>query len=135
MIRCNILYVFSFLLIVGVVIILLLEYIFKKWKCIDGNCEKVIGGDYSDYNKCNAKCNSSKQQNTVTLQQSDRVNNPYQEPHNNRNCDHETEVVNNYYPSYGIPYYSGNYRPRWRHKRSRSPLRIGRGGHRGRSRR
>jgi hypothetical protein len=36
------------------IIIICLLYIFKvkKWKCIEGKCELVLGGDYSSIEKC-----------------------------------------------------------------------------------
>lgn len=51
----------SFLLFTGVIIILLIQFVFKKWKCNNGTCEKVLGGDYSSLKDCkeSSECNNS----------------------------------------------------------------------------
>lgn len=30
------------------------------WGCIEGDCEKVLGGEYSTYEQCKLKCTSCK---------------------------------------------------------------------------
>ena len=54
------LYIMSFLLFAGVTSVLLIQFVFKKWKCNKGTCEKVLGGDYSSLRQCkeSAECNS-----------------------------------------------------------------------------
>jgi hypothetical protein len=41
---------------IGVTVYLVIEFKVKKWKCTEGKCEKVIGGDYSSLEKCKNQC-------------------------------------------------------------------------------
>jgi hypothetical protein len=53
------LYILIFLLLTGITFILLFEFVLKKWKCTEGSCEKVIGGDYSNKKDCEKSCKKS----------------------------------------------------------------------------
>ncbi len=44
------------LLILLIIALLIIEFTSKKWSCKEGGCEKVIGGKYSSYDECKAKC-------------------------------------------------------------------------------
>jgi hypothetical protein len=46
----------AILLAIGITIYLIIEYGVKKWKCNEGHCEKVIGGDFSSLEKCRNSC-------------------------------------------------------------------------------
>ena len=46
------LYIITFFVFGGAVALILIEYVFKKWKCKEGKCEKVFGGDYSTLKEC-----------------------------------------------------------------------------------
>ena len=59
----TIIYFIFFILLLIITSVLLFHYVLMKWKCVDGNCEKVIGGDYSDYNKCLQKCSPQELKN------------------------------------------------------------------------
>ena len=52
----TILYVLSIGLFTFFIIYISIEYIFRKWKCNDGKCQKMFGGDYSSENECIKKC-------------------------------------------------------------------------------
>ena len=55
--RCvNVLTVLAVLFSVGIIIYLIIEHGVKKWKCNEGHCEKVIGGDFSSLEKCRNRC-------------------------------------------------------------------------------
>jgi hypothetical protein len=70
-------YLITFGIFTVTVIFLLIEYVFKKWKCNEGKCEKVILGDYSTIKECieSKECNknteptSSSVENNVPVQQ------------------------------------------------------------------
>ena len=58
----NILLIIIFILIVvGVIVYLVIEYGLKKWRCVEGRCEKVIGGDFSSLEKCRTQCSVAQQ--------------------------------------------------------------------------
>lgn len=44
------------ILSMSLAIYLIIEYGVKKWKCVEGTCEKVIGGDFSSLEKCKSQC-------------------------------------------------------------------------------
>lgn len=44
------------ILLITFIIILSILLFKKKWKCIEGKCELVIGGDCDTKDKCLAKC-------------------------------------------------------------------------------
>jgi hypothetical protein len=50
--------VLTVLLVAGLVIYLIIEHGVKKWKCNEGHCEKVIGGDFSSLEKCRNRCSA-----------------------------------------------------------------------------
>lgn len=52
----GILYALSALLSIVVFGYIIFEYVLKKWKCVEGTCEKIIGGDYSHKSDCQKKC-------------------------------------------------------------------------------
>lgn len=56
------LYIITFFVFIGAVALLLIEYVFKKWKCKEGKCEKVFGGDYSTMKECLASKECAKKQ-------------------------------------------------------------------------
>ena len=49
----------AILVVLGVITYLVIEFKVKKWKCKEGKCEKVIGGDYSSLEKCKQQCKVS----------------------------------------------------------------------------
>jgi len=52
----NKLIILVILIAIGVAIYLIIEFKVKKWKCTEGKCEKVIGGDFSSLEKCKELC-------------------------------------------------------------------------------
>ena len=52
------LYFLSLCLIIGISTLFLVEYKFKRWRCNEGQCEKVIGGDFSSLLECQNTCYS-----------------------------------------------------------------------------
>ena len=48
--------IFVFLLLLGIIVALLIEFVFKKYKCKEGSCERVIGGDFRKKEDCENKC-------------------------------------------------------------------------------
>ena len=56
-----ILYALAGLLVLVVSIYLIIEFAVKKWKCTEGQCEKVLGGTYSSRSKCQTSCKKPKQ--------------------------------------------------------------------------
>lgn len=56
----SILKIIVVLAIVSVVCWLIIEHGVKKWSCNEGQCEKVIGGDFSSLEKCRNSCASAK---------------------------------------------------------------------------
>lgn len=147
------LYIITFFVVIGSIALLLIEYVFKKWKCKEGKCEKVFGGDYSTVKECLASKECAK------TPASDILQNPRDKPTgyecigntctpsntpkfiNIADCQSTcgvTEVVNVPDYSYGYPYsydemnlypYGANYGygrrwwPRRRSPRRRSPRR------------
>lgn len=45
---------------------LIVEFKVKKWKCTEGKCERVIGGDFSSLDKCKNMCKIKKEKLTKT---------------------------------------------------------------------
>lgn len=52
----NKLIILSILISIGIAIYLIIEFKVKKWKCTEGTCEKVIGGDFASLEKCRKMC-------------------------------------------------------------------------------
>lgn len=52
----KILFIISILIALTVITYLVIEFKVKKWKCTEGKCEKVIGGDFSSLEKCRKMC-------------------------------------------------------------------------------
>ena len=50
------LYGLSFVLFTGFIIYISIEYIFRKWKCDSGKCEKGFNGHYASEKDCEEKC-------------------------------------------------------------------------------
>ena len=153
------LYIITFFVFGGVVALVLIEYVFKKWKCKEGKCEKVFGGDYSTLKECLASkgCIKSEPESGVVEQPTgyNCVNDTCVETRDEfrfanaddctANCGVRTVVAPTY--SYGYPYsypirslypygvnygYGRRWRPRRRSPRRRwSPLRRGVRGGRG----
>lgn len=138
------LYIITFFMFVGALVLILIEYVFKKWKCTDGKCERVLGGDYSHLKDCIASKNCKKTPESVSSTQNgfNCVNgeckqtneNPYFGSYNE--CNQHCRLNNNtniHIPtySYGYPYFGGiypyganyGYGRRWRPRR-RSPRRL-----------
>jgi len=51
-------YILAFFIVVLAVVYLIIEFQLKKWSCNEGNCEKVIGGDYDSKSDCINSCAS-----------------------------------------------------------------------------
>lgn len=52
--------IFCTILVIGILIFtFIMEFAMKKWKCVDNNCIKVLGGDYSYKDKCEDTCKSN----------------------------------------------------------------------------
>lgn len=51
-----ILWLLIIIICLGIGAYLLVEFKLKKWKCREGKCEKVFGGDYSTKEECANKC-------------------------------------------------------------------------------
>ena len=48
-----VLYIITLLIVVGTIILLLVEYVFKKWNCKPGgSCEKSFGGKFGSVKDC-----------------------------------------------------------------------------------
>ena len=54
--------ILAILVVLGVSTYLIIEFKVKKWKCTEGKCEKVIGGDYASLDKCRNGCKVKKQE-------------------------------------------------------------------------
>lgn len=50
------LWIIGITVILGIGAYLLIEFKFKKWRCREGKCEKVLGGDFSSLDKCKESC-------------------------------------------------------------------------------
>jgi hypothetical protein len=134
------LYIITFFVVIGSIALILIEYVFKKWKCKEGKCEKVFGGDYSTIKECLASkdCASVPQKSGY-----DCVNNsciasirddPLYASQNECNNNCGVQTVPDY--SYGTPYsygaglyphglnygYGRRWWPRRRSPRRRSPV-------------
>ena len=53
MIKTNIILIIVLIIFIIVLSVILFK---KKWKCIEGKCELVIGGDCDSKEKCLSKC-------------------------------------------------------------------------------
>jgi hypothetical protein len=58
-------YFITFFVFIMTVFFLLIEYVFKKWKCNEGKCQKVILGDYTTMKECleSKECNKTFENN------------------------------------------------------------------------
>lgn len=129
------LYLTSFLIVIGITSFLL---IYKKWKCKNGICEQVFGGNYSTLNECkkSKECNTDNSEhvlstkydcinNKICVQNDKGLHNTLNECINN--CG--DNLPQNKY-SYGVPYhiypygfnydYGRRFAPRHRSHRHRS---------------
>tara|TARA_B110000908_G_C10137659_1_gene395241 strand:+ start:265 stop:714 length:450 start_codon:yes stop_codon:yes gene_type:complete len=138
------LYIAGSLVAIGVTILLLIEFVFKKWKCKDGKCKRVFGGDYSTLKDCNNKCDLTEHA-PINAYGYDCVNNNCVKAEGglhattaecNANCGASPDYTNYSDYGYGYPYglnygypYGLNYGygRRWSPRR-RSPGRGRRGG-------
>ncbi len=44
------------LILISLIIYIIVVNFFQKWKCKEGGCEKVFGGDYSSKEECEDNC-------------------------------------------------------------------------------
>ena len=51
------------ILSITIAIYFVVEFKIKKWSCVEGKCERVLGGDYTSANECEQKCANSKAKN------------------------------------------------------------------------
>jgi hypothetical protein len=120
------LYSTSFILVFGVISMLLILFVVKKWKCINGECVSIYGGDYQNIQDCKNNCKERIEKSIVedvivtpTNTRHDCVNNKCIQKddglHTNiTDCNNTCGVVNypNYrvnYPNYGLYNYGINY--------------------------
>ena len=97
----SVLYGLSFVLFTGFIVYIGIEYIFRKWKCTSGKCEKVFGGDFTSNKECKEKCVVTPPPQAV--QNTTKV----EAPVNNENV----VTYPNYDYGYGYGYYPYNYYP------------------------
>jgi len=107
----TVLYIITFLLAAGVITLLLIEYVFKKWSCKDGDCEKVLGGEFSTHKECIDKCDPSSDLENLSDSNFSCTLGLGCVPDNNgvynNLIDCENNCYNNY--SYGYSYYGYGY--------------------------
>ena len=83
--RNNLLYLITFFVVAGFITLFLIEYVFKKWKCDEGKCNKVFGGDYTHLKDClNSKECSKTSSNAIKSEESANVS--ITEPPSGYNC-------------------------------------------------
>ena len=46
----------TFGIVMGFFSIILFEYILKKWSCVEGRCERIIGSGYNTFGECKKNC-------------------------------------------------------------------------------
>ena len=60
----------SVLFFVGLVGLLIVIYVNTGWRCVEGKCERSLGGQYSSKDKCNGTCDAA-QQSQIDMSPSD----------------------------------------------------------------
>ena len=55
----TVLIVLTTISVFSLILFMIVEYGLKKWKCTEGQCEKMLGGDYSSKEECENHCKES----------------------------------------------------------------------------
>ena len=132
-----ILYFCTFLAVGALILVFIIEFILKKWKCIEQKCIQVLGGDYDTEGQCKDVCKKSSEvsrktydcvNDTCDESDGDGIYNTKLECQNE--CGNNTKVIVE--KPYGYPYYGYSYNRYpyywWpRRRRSRGPRRRRRG--------